>query len=114
MLSSPPRPPVRAAPLRLTAQTALLGKPGWASWLPVPFLSHGADDAPDIAVELGLQKKGEFSQTEECILEKMGKRVKTRLVQGKAMREHRELREDRGHFHEVVGSTGPWSGGRGS
>lgn len=42
-------------------------------WLPVPFLSYGADDSPDIAVELGLQKKGKFSQTEEYILEKVGK-----------------------------------------
>lgn len=83
-LSSPPRPPAQAAPWRLTAQTALLGKPGWASWLPVPFLSRGADGAPDIAVELGLQKEGEFSQTEECILETMGKRVKMRLGPGKS------------------------------
>lgn len=72
MLSSSPRPPAWAVPLRLTVQTALLEKPGGASWLPVPFFSHGAENSPDIAIELGLQKKGKFSQTKGYVLEKIG------------------------------------------
>lgn len=78
----PPPPQPQAVPLHLTEQPALLEKPGQAPRLPVLFLSHDAYDCPDIAVGLGLQKKGKFSQTAEHIPEKMGKRRKTQPGQG--------------------------------
>lgn len=46
-----------AVSLHLPGQTALAGKPDWASWLPVSSLSCDADDNLGIAVGSGLQKK---------------------------------------------------------
>lgn len=77
----PPYPPAMGCTFVSHCVDCPLEKPGWASWLPVPFLSHEAYDYPDIAI--GPTEKGKFSQTEH-VLEKMGKRGKTQLVQGKS------------------------------